>query len=127
MSSTEWGGALSSFGESFGFDGKTLLKKFEYSTIGISMDELIEFPGIEFPDYLKLDVDGIEHLILSGGTKVLSAIKGVLVEVNVGFEKQADDVSLFLVNAGLHKIEIHQWKGVKNTPFSDSYNLVWAR
>ena len=37
MSSTMWGGALSTFGESYGQDGKTINKKFEFNTLGISM------------------------------------------------------------------------------------------
>lgn len=67
MSSTEWGGALSTFGYDFGHDGEKMNKVFEFSTIGISMVDAVKLLNIPQPDYIKLDVDGIEHLILKGG------------------------------------------------------------
>ena len=38
---------------------------------------------LEIPDYIKIDVDGIEHLILSGANKFLKneKIKGICVGV----------------------------------------------
>ena len=33
------------------------------------MDECVTKLGAPFPDYIKMDVDGIEHLILRGGKK----------------------------------------------------------
>jgi len=67
MSSTEWGGALSTFGHDFGHDGEKMNKVFEFSTIGLSMVDAVKLLNIPQPDYIKLDVDGIEHLILKGG------------------------------------------------------------
>ena len=42
------------------------------------------------PDYIKIDVDGIEHLILRGGDKLFFSkkIKSVLIEINENFENQ---------------------------------------
>ena len=36
--------------------------------------------NIPQPDYIKMDVDGIEHLILKGGISILDKVKGLLVE-----------------------------------------------
>ena len=37
MTSTDWGGAMSTFGESYGHDGKSLEKIFEFETLGIRL------------------------------------------------------------------------------------------
>ncbi len=67
MSTTDRGGALSAFGQSYGHDGKPLHKIFEFRTVGLSMVDAVELLRIPQPDYVKIDVDGIEHLILKGG------------------------------------------------------------
>ena len=37
MTTTEWGGALSSFGQEYGHDGKLMRQVFKFPTIGLSM------------------------------------------------------------------------------------------
>ena len=88
FSSTEWSGALTTFGQSYGYDGKDLKKVFEFSTVSMSMNDLKNLLKISQPDYIKIDVDGIEHLILKGGEKVLLNTKELLIEVNERFEQQ---------------------------------------
>ena len=34
---------------------------------GTSIDHLIKEQILDIPDFIKIDVDGIEHLILDGG------------------------------------------------------------
>ena len=58
------GGALNSFGEKFDFEGKEFKSKMKYQVIGTSINYLIKNNILEIPDYIKIDVDGIEHLIL---------------------------------------------------------------
>ena len=72
MTTTDWGGALSTFGESYGDDGKDLKNIFKFSTVGISMDQAVYDLDLPLPSYIKMDVDGIEHLILSGGKLFLN-------------------------------------------------------
>ena len=67
MTSTDWGGALSTFGEKYGDDGKTLDKVFAFSTIGMSIEQAVSLLNIPQPSHIKMDVDGLEHLILAGG------------------------------------------------------------
>lgn len=124
MSSTEWGGALSTFGQSYTEDGNALQKVFEFPTLGISMVDAIELLKIPQPDFIKMDVDGIEHLILKGGGKVLSNVKGVLIEINESFEKQFSDSSKYLLEAGLtlkEKRHSELYEGSK------CFNQIWQR
>jgi FkbM family methyltransferase len=124
MSTTDWGGALSTFGQSYGHDGLTLNNIFEFQTLGLSMTEAMELLKIPQPDYIKMDVDGIEHLILKGGHSVLKHVKGVLIEINEEFEKQTVDSAHYLREAGLiFKEKRHAEE------FNDTicFNQIWSR
>ncbi|MFK5893430.1 MAG: FkbM family methyltransferase [Pseudomonadota bacterium] len=124
MSTTDWGGALSTFGQSYGHDGLTLNNIFEFQTLGVSMTEAMKLLKIPQPDYIKMDVDGIEHLILKGGNSVLKYVKGVLIEINEEFEKQTVDSARYLSEAGLvFKEKRHAEE------FNDTicFNQIWSR
>ena len=43
----------------------------KYQILGTTINNLIDNKILEIPDYIKIDVDGIEHLILEGGSKYL--------------------------------------------------------
>jgi FkbM family methyltransferase len=127
MTTTQWGGALSSFGEIYGQDGKELNKVFEFQTYGCSMDSISQFLKLPLPNYLKIDVDGIEHLILQGGSEILSHVKSVLIEINDDFTEQADKCEELLEKAGLSLIEKRHNKELENTSMRNSFNQVWTR
>ena len=88
------GGALNTFGEKFDFQGKEFEPKMKYSLLGTTINNLIENKILEVPDYIKIDVDGIEHLILEGGNKILKnkKIKSLSIELNKNFKEQYDKV-----------------------------------
>lgn len=89
MTSTEWGGALSTFEKKIGWDGKEISEIFNYQIWGSTIDEMIKKNSLPLPNYIKIDVDGIEHFILQGGSEVLSQVDQVLIEINDGFAEQA--------------------------------------
>ena len=100
MKRIEWAGSGSSFVESKTVDLET--EAFKYTTIGLPADKVREIFDIPFPNYLKLDVDGIEALILSGAKEVLSKTTSVLVEVqHSNLEEQL--IHKCLLEAGLAK------------------------
>jgi len=124
MSTMDWGGALSTFGQTYGQDGKELNNIFEFQTLGISMTDAMEYLKIPQPDYIKMDVDGIEHLILKGGADVLKFVKGILIEINEEFEKQTVDSAQYLNKAGLvFKEKRHAEEFNKTVCF----NQIWFR
>lgn len=129
ITSTEWGGALSTFGETFGWDGNELQAAFEFQTIGLRIDDLLGNFSIPQPDYIKLDVDGIEHLILAGGREVLEKVKGVLIEVNDEFKQQALECNQRLSEAGLVLKEKRQSEMVScsTAGFQNAFNQIWIR
>jgi FkbM family methyltransferase len=88
------GGALNSFGEKFDFEGKEFKPTMRYNVLGTTMNFLIENSILDVPDYIKIDVDGIEHLILEGGDKFLNneKVKSLSIEINENFKKQYNEV-----------------------------------
>jgi FkbM family methyltransferase len=128
MTSTEWGGALSTFGAAHGFDGEVLSKVFEFRTIGLSMDECVTKLGVPFPDYIKVDVDGIEHLILRGGREVLRRVRGVSVEISDAFTLQAEESRRVLEEAGLRFVSKAHSQMIEDNPiFNQTFNQAWLR
>ena len=96
-------GAHNSFGVNYNSEGLKQDWSIFYNTVGFSLDYLIEngiLPSV--PSLIKIDVDGIEHLILAGAKKTLSHKKcqTVLVEVNNDFEEQKKSVENLLLNSG---------------------------
>jgi FkbM family methyltransferase len=127
MTSTEWGGACSTFGRDFSWDGLPIQQVFEFQTLGLSMWDAIQRLGIPQPDYIKMDVDGIEHLILKGGLRVLQSIKGILIEVNDGFLEQSEQCQSCLTQAGLVLKEKRQSNMFVNSAYKNSFNQIWGR
>ena len=120
------GGSLNTFGEKFGFDGNLINKKNTYSIYGTTLNYLVENEILEIPDYIKIDVDGIEHLILSGANKFLKndKIKGICVEINEKFLQQKKSISDLLINSNFtfqDKATVRD-KNV-NDDFSETFNF----
>lgn len=127
MTSQEWGGALSTFGQSYTQDGRALSRVFEFRTVGVSMVDAAEHLKLARPDYIKMDVDGIEHLILKGGGSVLKDVKGLLVEINDEFEEQVVTAARHLYAAGLILKEKRHAAMFDDSPYRNSYNQIWHR
>ena len=106
-----------------------MVETFEFGTIGIRIDDLNHSVAFPTPDFIKIDVDGIEHLILSGGEEVLSAVKGVLIEVNDAFEEQATQCATLLSKAGLVLRDKRQsdMVAVSGAGFKNAFNQIWVR
>ena len=57
---------------------------------------MLSYLNLKSPDYIKIDVDGIEHLILEGSRKTLESVKSIQVEIIDDFEEQANTTRIFL-------------------------------
>ena len=88
------GGSLNSFGEKFDFEGKEFKPTMKYNLLGTTINYFLENSILDIPDYIKIDVDGIEHLILEGGDKFLNdkKVKSLSIEINENFKEQYDKV-----------------------------------
>ena len=127
MSMTDWGGSVSTFGEDYKYDGSKLKKEFSYNTVGLSMDECVDVLKIRQPNYIKIDVDGIEHLILKGGARTLNKAKSVLVEVDENFALQAEKTEEYLTKAGLRLKEKLHSDLMEKSKFKSVFNQIWEK
>ena len=92
------------------------------------MNDAKNFLKIPQPDYLKIDVDGIEHLILKGGEKILSNTREVLIEVNERFEQQKNNCTKYLKKLGFNlKEKKNSDLLFKDTEFLSVYNQIWIK
>ena len=126
---TDEGGALSAFGVDYGFDGKTITSNFKTNVLGFSLDNLIEVGFLkDKPNLIKIDVDGIEDLILKGSIKTLSSSEciSVLVEVNDDFN--SDKISNILLECGFHLKEKRQSEMFSESElFGRTFNQIWVK
>jgi len=125
MTSAIGGGALSTFQETYGQDGLLLNKIFSFTTYGISIEQAVSIFKLQTPNFIKLDVDGIKHLILEGCGDILKQVESVLVEINDDFPIQSKNAAHYLSDAGLklsskgHNLKSNDLKGI--------YNQIWRR
>jgi len=123
------GGALHTFGENFDFEGNILKKTNNYSIYGTTVNYLVSESIIPSPDYIKIDVDGIEHLILNGADKVLGnkKLKSIAIEINENFKTQYEEILSIMKKFDF--VMVHK----KNNPktyigkFANSFNYLFER
>ena len=88
------GWSMGTFAYQNDFEGKHFTPKQKYKILGTSINYLLDSKILNIPDYIKIDVDGIEHMILKGADKHLDNmnIKSVLIELNENFKDQFESV-----------------------------------
>lgn len=128
MTTTEWGGAESSFGHELFLDSNRLQETFRFQTIGMTMLDAVEKLGVPPPDFIKIDVDGIEPLILKAGASILRGVKGLLVETNDDFPSETGRITSALLSAGLVLHQKRHSEMFENHPaWGRIYNQIWIR
>ena len=125
------GGAMNSFGEKFDFEGKEFQTTMKYNLLGTTMNYFIENSILEIPDYIKIDVDGIEHLILEGGDKFLSnqKVKSLSIEINENFKDQYEQV-LDLMEKNKFRILHKKFNDdfqLEGSKFNKTFNYVFIK
>ena len=125
------GGAMNSFGEKFDFEGKEFKPTMKYNLLGTTINYFLENSILDIPDYIKIDVDGIEHLILEGGDKFLNdkKVKSLSIEINENFKEQYDKV-LNLMNKYEFKL-LHKKHNddmlSEQSKFKNTYNYIFKK
>ena len=130
ISSMQEGGALNAFGVNYGYDGNPIENKVEFGLLGFSLDKIIELGIItKKPTMIKIDVDGIEHLILKGGEKTLKSVqcKTILIEVNDNFSAH-QKIKSILKDFGFYlRSKQHSDLLEKSTSFNKTFNQIWVK
>ena len=123
------GCASNSFGEDFGFDGNKIYEKNSYKVFGNNINNLIENKILEIPDYIKIDVDGIEHLILEGADKYLNSdkIKSISVELNEDFIEQKTRDKKILIDNNFLFVSKNKGEDNPNSKILSTYNYIFQK
>ncbi len=96
------GGFPSAFGAERNADGQMLRTTSRQAAIGFAIDDFRAAFGLPVPNYLKLDIDGIEDKVLAGGRKTLAdpALRGIMIEMTKDGSKRNDATNAALADAG---------------------------
>ena len=127
MTAVDWGSSVSTFGKNYKHDGSKLKAQFNYKMLGLSMDDCANILKMKRPDYIKMDVDGIEHLILEGGKQILKKTKSVLVEIDDNFTLQAENAKKHLTQAGFKLVEKKHSDLMEKSKLKSVFNQIWKR
>jgi FkbM family methyltransferase len=89
------GQALNTFGSS---EKKKLFDSNAYTILGVNLNFLVKNKILEVPDYIKIDVDGIEDKIIEGFDKFLYSkkIKSILIEIDEQNYKQVKRIETLM-------------------------------
>lgn len=94
--------------------------------VGFTIDDFISQFGVPFPNYLKMDVDGLELDILQGANKTLQdpRLVSLLVELSLTNEDQYRNAAKLLNEAGFNLVA----KGAsQGTQAGEGANHLFAR
>ena len=124
------GGALNSFHEKTNFEGKKLLEINKYKILGTTINSILKNKISKCPNYVKIDVDGIEHLILSKADNLLQNkdLKSILIEINENYKRQLNSV-LKIMKKNKFKLLSKEQSNLRNIPlkFKNTYNYIFVR
>lgn len=124
------GWSMNSFGKPIDYEGKSFKPLQKYKIFGFSIDYLINNGMLDVPNYIKIDVDGIEDEILSGGVKHLNHqnLRSISVELNENYKTQYKNVIdiMKLLNLKI-KHKKHAQIYDNDEKFSKLYNFVFEK
>jgi FkbM family methyltransferase len=100
-----WGGAHNSSGSNISQDGSWMKNFIVSSQFAMKMDSLILDCNLPAPNFLKIDVDGLEILVLKGALTTLRGISEILIEVDQKNLENNRKVANLLKNTGFIQLE----------------------
>ena len=124
------GWSMNTFGQSTDFKGEKFLARNKYKIFGTSIDYILKNKFLEIPNYIKIDVDGIEHLILKGGINFLKddTLKSISIELNENYQSQYKEVINILKSSNFilkHKKRASEFYNLEK--FDKVYNFVFEK
>lgn len=101
-----------------------------YKIYGTNIDSLIKNNILHVPTFIKIDVDGIEHLILKGGKNTLfnRCLKSILVEIDENFKFQFLTIlEIMKKNNFKIKEKVNSLVNEKKNKFKNYFNYIFER
>lgn len=129
LASLEIGTSMSNFGAALDFRGQPFEPAFRQGMIGYDLDSFVADFGVEIPDHIKIDVDGIELAIVAGALKTLAdpKLQSVSIELIDSDRAQVEAVSEIMARAGLHFVHKKQNAAFATPQTRDVLNYLFHR
>ena len=126
------GESNNSIDKNIDFEGKEMKPDNKYQIFSTNIDQIIYDQILDVPDYIKIDVDGVEHLILEGGIKLFKnpKILEIQIEINENYVDQYNNV-LKIMDECLFKFKEKKRNDLsgyyKTKKLSKIYNYYFTR
>lgn len=120
LSSTIEGSALHGLGEPVS-EGNTFVPKFQQGVFVTSLDEFVLNRNVDFPNHIKIDVDGSEGEILAGMESVMrdKRMKSIMIEINGDLSQGEFERSI--ISSGFDEVMVEKW------PNGNTFNKLFVR
>ena len=115
------------FGEDINYEGKKMKVHHSYELLGTSINQLLKDGVLKCPNYMKIDVDGIEHLILKGSLDTLKNANSILIEISDDFYEQKSKCEQILKDLDFKLISKENSNIFKGSKFEKCYNQIWKK
>jgi FkbM family methyltransferase len=123
------GSSQHTFGESVNHELQPMDAAFRQGSYATTLDALVEAAVIPVPSHIKIDVDGIEHKVISGAARTLAnpGLRSVLVELNTNLDEHWSIVDLMLGHGFSYSEEEAARARREDGPFKGTGNYVFRR
>lgn len=123
------GGSISNFNNIINHNGEVVKDnqiKNKYNLYGTSIDYLIQNNIVKVPNYIKIDVDGIEHLIIKGAKNLLknNNLRELSIEMNPNYSEQYEFINNIMKENNFKKIQPTNTKLLKKTNYKLNSNEI---
>lgn len=120
------GGSCHSYGDSIDFRGNAHKFPFVQGSMSTTLDHFCAKYGS--PDWIKIDVDGFEHLVVRGGLVTLGKARGVLIEINTNYPDHMEFILPRMAELGFeYDSEQALESRRKEGPFTGVGNIIFYR
>jgi FkbM family methyltransferase len=92
------GASCHSYGAPLDHDNRPVVSHFAQGCIATTVDDLVASGAMPVPAHIKIDVDGLEHMVVAGARATLAdrGVRSVLVEINTALEEHWEVVDALL-------------------------------
>lgn len=125
LSGINAGGSCHAYGKPLDYHGNEKQFPFKQGSVATTMDHFAAKYGD--PDYIKIDVDGFEHLVIDGGIWTVQKAKSVLIEINTRYAEHRELVQR-MTNLGFNYDETQAEESRrKEGPFQGVGNVIFYK
>jgi FkbM family methyltransferase len=123
------GGSCHSFGASLSPNLKLRHAPFRQGCFATTLDKLVADGVVPVPQYVKIDVDGIEHQVVRGANATFRdpRVRSVLIELNTALDEHWEVVDVMLERGFAYDADEADRARRTEGPFTGTGNYVFRR